>query len=571
VTGATRTTLRRRLAETFVALAVLIAVLVTTAVVLSVRLYSAQTTVVDRLFTAYTAASDLNVALLNQETGFRGFALTGRDDYLAPYTEGLRAAERLQPRLLAAEGEYPSLRKARLHVQGAVSQWRTGVVLPGIARVRAGERPTPTGLQAGKDRFDAVRAAVRDYRSLIVTQRHARVKELRLDVVLLFGVLGAGLVLLLVSAVLAWVALRRWVTRPLQRLGTEVDRVEGGDLSRQVAVTGAPEEIAVLAEQIDGMRSRILHEYALAEASRLEALDARALIEEQAEDLRRSNTELEQFAYVASHDLQEPLRKVASFCQLIERRYKGQLDERGEQYIEFAVDGAKRMQQLINDLLMFSRVGRRSTGFDEVDLEQVLAQALRQLEATISEAGAEVTHDPLPRVEGDQSLLAQLFQNLVGNGVKFRTEAPPRVHLSASRTTGEGDVAWWAFTCADNGIGIEPEYADKIFVIFQRLHGREVYAGTGIGLAMCKKIVEYHGGRLWLDTTPRDTPGAVFRWTLPERQPANADRPAGGSETTDETDHPDGTVDTDHSADPDDATMTTAPEDRGRTADDATV
>jgi light-regulated signal transduction histidine kinase (bacteriophytochrome) len=202
------------------------------------------------------------------------------------------------------------------------------------------------------------------------------------------------------------------------------------------------------------------------------------------------------------------LRKVASFCQLLERRYKGQLDDRGEQYIEFAVDGAKRMQQLINDLLAFSRVGRLTTGFTEVDLSAALAQALTQLDLVVSEAGAQVTSDPLPTVQGENTLLVQLFQNLIGNGVKFSGEGTPRIHIGVRR---DGDV--WEFCCADNGIGIEPQYQDKIFVIFQRLHGRDVYGGTGIGLAMCKKIVEYHGGRMWLDTTV--TEGATFRWTLP--------------------------------------------------------
>jgi light-regulated signal transduction histidine kinase (bacteriophytochrome) len=232
------------------------------------------------------------------------------------------------------------------------------------------------------------------------------------------------------------------------------------------------------------------------------------MVEEQAEDLLRSNAELEQFAYVASHDLQEPLRKVASFCQLLERRYKGQLDERGEQYIEFAVDGAKRMQQLINDLLAFSRVGRLTSDFVDVDLSAALAQALTQLDMVVSEAGAQVTSDPLPTVQGENTLLVQLFQNLVGNGVKFSGGATPRIHIGVRR---DGDM--WEFCCSDNGIGIEPQYQDKIFVIFQRLHGRDVYGGTGIGLAMCKKIVEYHGGRMWLDTTV--TEGATFRWTLP--------------------------------------------------------
>ncbi len=391
---------------------------------------------------------------------------------------------------------------------------------PASNRSRAGGQPTPAALQEGKDTFVDVRRAIADYRAAIVRQRQNEVSELKRDVAPLFGTLGAGLVLLVASASLSWVALRRWVTQPLERLGSEVDRVERGDLSREVSVSDAPAEIAVLAEQIDRMRSRILHEYALAEASRMEALEARALVEEQSEDLRRSNTELEQFAYVASHDLQEPLRKVASFCQLIERRYKGQLDERGEQYIEFAVDGAKRMQQLINDLLAFSRVGRAGNGFAPVALEQVLAQAERQLELALDDVDAVVTHDPLPTVDGDHSLLVQLFQNLVGNGVKFRGTESPRVHIGATRSADDPDL--WEFSCSDNGIGIEEQYQDKIFVIFQRLHGRDAYGGTGIGLAMCKKIVEHHGGRLWLDTSPRDTPGAVLRWTMPSRHAAGS-------------------------------------------------
>ena len=510
-------TLRRRLVLTFVALAALIAVLVVGAVILSVRLYDAQSAVVDRLFTTYQAAADVNAALLDQETGFRGYALTGNQDYLAPYQQGRSALASARPRLREAETDYPILTRSRNAMEQAIRSWHREVADPGIAKVKAGGRLDDAELARGKVSFDVVRAAVSDFRAEIVTQRRARVDELNRDVALLFVALAAGLLLLLVSAWLTWVALRRWVTQPLEQLGAEVDRVEAGDLSRKVSVTaGAPAELAVLAAQIDGMRSRILHEYALAEASRREALVARQLVEEQAEDLRRSNTELEQFAYVASHDLQEPLRKVASFCQLIEHRYKGQLDERGEQYIEFAVDGAKRMQQLINDLLAFSRVGRSGSAFTAVDLEGVLVQAERQLELMIADADAVVTHDPLPTIEGDHSLLVQLLQNLIGNGVKFRGEDPPRVHIGASRSAGDPNV--WEFSCRDNGIGIDEQYEDKIFVIFQRLHGRDAYGGTGIGLAMCKKIVEYHGGRLWLDTDAREVPGAVFRWTLLERQ-----------------------------------------------------
>ncbi|MGH8940540.1 MAG: sensor histidine kinase, partial [Actinomycetes bacterium] len=301
--------------------------------------------------------------------------------------------------------------------------------------------------------------------------------------------------------------------------------VQGGDLSRRVAIEEAPVEIRVLAQQIERMRGRIAREVMQAERSRAESLRARATVEEQAEDLLRSNAELEQFAYVASHDLQEPLRKVASFCQLIERRYKGQLDERGEQYIEFAVDGAKRMQQLINDLLAFSRVGRHTSAFADVELEQVTAQALRQLAAAIEESGAVVTHDPLPTVHGESGLLVQLLQNLVGNAIKFRSASLPRVHIGVRRSPG--DDAMWEFSCRDNGIGIDPGYEDKIFVIFQRLHGRDEYGGTGIGLAMCKKIVEYHGGRLWLATTAEGA-GSMFCWTLP----VSGEQVANGSNDT---------------------------------------
>jgi light-regulated signal transduction histidine kinase (bacteriophytochrome) len=260
-----------------------------------------------------------------------------------------------------------------------------------------------------------------------------------------------------------------------------------------------------------------VQEFAMAEQARDDAQRARAVVEEQAQDLARSNTELEQFAYVASHDLQEPLRKVASFCQLLERRYKGQLDERGDQYIEYAVDGAKRMQQLINDLLAFSRVGRIAADFAPVDLGAALAQAQRQLATMLEETGATVTSDALPTINGENTLLVQLFQNLVGNAVKFHGAESPRIHIGVRATGG-----MWELSSSDNGIGIEEQYADKIFVIFQRLHARDAYGGTGIGLAMCKKIVEYHGGRIWLDTNK--TGGASIRWTLP--MAGALDRPA---------------------------------------------
>jgi len=225
-------------------------------------------------------------------------------------------------------------------------------------------------------------------------------------------------------------------------------------------------------------------------------------------DLARSNKDLEQFAYVASHDLQEPLRMVSSYTQLLARRYQGQLDASANKFIAYAVDGANRMQRLIEDLLAYSRVGTRAKGFELIDCTAVLDRALANLKAAIDASGAVVTHGPLPAVVHDNLLLVQLFQNLIGNAIKFHVEAPPRVHVSAEQKGGE-----WVFAVRDNGIGIDPQYAERIFTIFQRLHTNEEYSGTGIGLAICKKIVERRGGRVWVESQPGS--GSTFYFTVP--------------------------------------------------------
>jgi len=225
-------------------------------------------------------------------------------------------------------------------------------------------------------------------------------------------------------------------------------------------------------------------------------------------ELRRSNEALERFAYVASHDLQEPLRMVTSFTQLLQQRYAGQLDEKADRYIGHAVDGAVRMRGLINDLLAYSRAGTRAAEPGPTDAGQALERAREMLAAAISASGAEVASDPLPTVRANASQLLQLFQNLLGNAVKFRGGRAPRVHVSARR---EG--AWWIFAVRDNGIGVAPEYFERVFVLFQRLHTRGEYPGSGMGLAICKRIVERHGGRIWLESEPGS--GATFFFTLP--------------------------------------------------------
>ncbi|GAA4926342.1 signal transduction histidine kinase [Nonomuraea thailandensis] len=315
----------------------------------------------------------------------------------------------------------------------------------------------------------------------------AQLDRLNAALIVVFALLlGLGVVLAAV--------VRYAVLKPIDLLTAQVRKVAGGDFDHDLHVD-RPAELAELSSHIDSMRARIVTAWRVAT--------------DQAEELRRSNGELEQFAYVASHDLQEPLRKVASFTQMLEQRYGPQLDERATQYIHYAVDGAKRMQLLINDLLDFSRVGRVTGEKSEVDSGAVLDRALDNLSATLEDAEATVTRDELPRLSGNELQLTQLFQNLIENAVKFRSEEPPRVHIGARR-----DGEMWEFSCSDNGIGVEPKYADRIFLIFQRLHPRDVYPGTGIGLALCRKIVEYHGGQLWLDGDS-DGHGATFRWTIP--------------------------------------------------------
>jgi PAS domain S-box-containing protein len=251
-----------------------------------------------------------------------------------------------------------------------------------------------------------------------------------------------------------------------------------------------------------------------------------------AAELARSNADLEQFAYAASHDLQEPLRMVACYLQLIERRYKGRLDASADEFIQFAVDGAKRMQELINDLLAYSRVGRHGKPFAPTACAEALRQAMANLRVALTEAGAVVTHDNLPYVLGDATQLIQLFQNLLSNALKFRSARPLEIHVAAcphppaaasARSGSSAPPAHWVVSVRDNGIGIDPEHFERIFVIFQRLHTRDQYPGSGMGLAICKRIVERHGGEIWVESQPGQ--GATFHFTLPHAEPPH---PPGG-------------------------------------------
>ncbi len=495
--------LRRRVAVAFLTVGALGVVALSFTVLTFNGLLDARGRLIDRLDPGVLAGRDLRSALLNQESGARGYALAAEEQFLEPYTRGRADEAAAVQRLQAAIGSDPALTTALNDTLQRAAEWRQTSAEPLIATVRASgaKAATQVLLQESEQRFDAFRLASATLEQALDAERAQANRRLDKATRVLVQVAVAGVVAAALGGVILWRALARWVLRPLDSLGGQTRRVTAGEFDRPIEPVGPP-EIMTLAADTDAMRRRIRAELAAVE-------DAREQLTAQAEELARSNADLEQFAYVASHDLQEPLRKVTSFCQLLQRRYQGQLDERGDQYIEFAVDGAKRMQALINDLLAFSRVGRTTEAFEPVDCDEALDRALRNLETAIDDADAEVVRrGPLPTVEGDPSLLAALFQNVTANALKFRSDAPPHVEVTAAQHNGE-----WSFRMEDNGIGIDEAYAERVFVIFQRLHAKERYPGTGIGLALCKKIVEFHGGRIWIDTdVPR---GTAVCWTLP--------------------------------------------------------
>ena len=464
-------------------------------------LTTARDRVVNTIDPAAFHASQLEVELLNQETGVRGYALSAQPVFLTPYQQGL-AGQRQQVATLRPllSGMPAALADLTLVLQ-RTANWRVTYALPTIGQVSASGKP-PAGPSAnqGKADFDRIRVALADLQANLAAQRKQAAGTLHDAASVLDATLVVIAVALLAIVLVLAFGLWRSAILPLRRLATDARQVAEGDFQHQVE-PGGPAEMRAVGLDVNRMRERIL-----AELSEVQA--AHASLEARTEDLQRSNSELEQFAYVASHDLQEPLRKVASFCQLLQRRYAGQLDAKADEYIEHAVDGAKRMQALINDLLAFSRVGRTAQRHEPVSCAVLLAQAWANLAADVRRTHATIEVGELPVVLGEASLLTAVFQNLVGNALKFRADEPPRVMVSARR-----DGEFWLLEFSDNGIGIEPEYAERIFVIFQRLHDKATYPGTGIGLAMVRKIIEYHGGRIWLDTTI--TAGARFWFTLP--------------------------------------------------------
>lgn len=307
--------------------------------------------------------------------------------------------------------------------------------------------------------------------------------------------LGLETVMLVIGLVSSYLLARRF-TRPILELAENATAVASGNWNVRATVK-SPDELGQLAEAFNRMTVQLAGSYATLEQR----------VADRTEALARSNEDLQRFASVASHDLQEPLRAVGSFCQLLGETYGTKFDDEGKLWLGFVVDGAKRMQEMVQALLEFSRIESGGKALEPTRVEDALARALTNLQGAIESSGAQVTHDELPVLPADGVQLAQVFQNLIGNAIKFRGDKPPHVHVAASRD-GDG----WTFSVRDNGIGIEPRHFSRLFAIFQRLHGRDQYPGTGIGLALCKRIVERHGGRVWLESEPGN--GTTFFFTL---------------------------------------------------------
>jgi signal transduction histidine kinase len=472
---------------------------------------------VDDIQPARVAAYQLQAALRDQETALRGYAIAADRQFLEPYFEGQRAERSAADEILSRVGHRRDAIDDLDAIERAAASWRATYADPLIASVTPGAPAVMDNATAerGKAEFDRLRELFDAQNEHLAAARQAGVDELHSMRAWRDGVLAGLIVAFFAMAILLAVLVRNAVTRPLAALAASCRRITEGNFTDRIIVRG-PKDIRGIALDVENMRQRIVDEL---EATR----SAQASLDEQTVELRRSNAELEQFAYVASHDLQEPLRKVASFCQLLEKRYGDKLDERGAEYIGFAVDGAKRMQVLINDLLTFSRAGRLNAAYTEVDLNTTFDTALTNLAAAVEESGAQIVrpHEGMPHVHGDPTLLAMVWQNLVGNAVKFRREGvAPRIVIDCGQR-GRGDEVDWIFTVSDNGIGIPEEFAEKVFVIFQRLHARDAFSGTGIGLALCKKIIEHHGGTIWIDTSY--TEGTRFRFTLPAESTAEPD------------------------------------------------
>jgi signal transduction histidine kinase len=520
----TGVSMRRRLARLLGAVAAMLVLALAVAVLALVQSRSLDARADGPYYRAVVDGERASLALGDAEASLRAYRATCHPAALEPWTRAIGSSRRIQllgdveRRELAADAEVALAYEEATERTNAWFEQYADPVVSAVDAAPAGQiacrtellRTAPPAAE-GDVLFERAHTAVLNYLAELSAQRDEVVATRTVWEQLLLGAVATLVLVVVLMGTMMWLALEGWVIRPLTELTAAVRVVSSGGIRREIRPVGAG-EVALLAMHVENMRRDLVHQVEEIRLSHQEVENAHGLLSEQARELERSNRDLEQFAYVASHDLQEPLRKVASFTQLLQKRYGGSLDERADQYIEFAVDGAKRMQRLIQDLLSFSRVGRTGVAREDVDLEGVLAAALSELSERIRETHAEIVHDPMPVVHGERALLQQLFVNLVGNSLKFRhPERTPAVRIEVRSMR-----AHWEISVVDNGIGIDAQYAERVFVIFQRLHPREQYAGTGIGLSLVKRIVEYHKGRIWIE--PAAGGGTIVRFTLARRQ-----------------------------------------------------
>lgn len=420
------------------------------------------------------ALDALSANLTDAETGQRGFIITGEEPYLEPYNEALGHVQEDVKSLREMTSDNPVQQRNLDRLEPIVAAKLAELQFRLEIRKRDGLNAAAEAVRegSGKLHMDEIRTVVaemkqEEHRLLEERTKEASASSSKAGTVIVTGNILALFFLLLAGAVIFQEMGQR------RRAEDEVRNLNA-DLEQRVA-------------------------------------DRTAELAERAKDLARSNGELQQFAYVASHDLQEPLRMVASFTQLLAKRYSDKLDDDAREFINYAVDGAKRMQTLISDLLSYSRVGTQGKAFELVHCDAVLDRVLKSLQLAIEDTGAVIAREPLPAVSGDSIQLTQLFQNLLTNAIKFHGKKPPLVQIST-----EKNGSMWKISVRDNGIGISPDHADRIFVIFQRLHTKSEYPGTGIGLAICKKIAERHGGRIWVE--PSAGGGSTFCFTIPVAQ-----------------------------------------------------
>jgi signal transduction histidine kinase len=408
--------------------------------------------------------------LLDAETGQRGYAITGDESYLVPYRNSLEHVTQDVRTVREQTADNPTQQSSMDRLEPIVDQ-RLAVMREAIdARLEGGLEGGAKVIKQGAGRryMDQLRVIIAEMKQEENHKLASRTQELDASTRKTKAMIVAGNALAVIFLFLAGFAVRQEMMR--RQDAENAVRRANEDLERKVT-------------------------------------ERTVELEKRAKDLARSNSELEQFAYVASHDLQEPLRMVASFTQLLGKRYNDKLDDDAREFINFAVDGAKRMQTLISDLLSFSRVGTQGKRQEPIECDEVLDRVLYNLQPAIKESGAVITRGQLPRVIGNPQQLGQLFQNLIGNAIKFHGAETPQVSVTAERQGLE-----WRIAIHDNGIGISAEHMDRIFVIFQRLHTRTEYPGTGIGLAICKRIVERNGGRIWVESPPAE--GSTFNFTI---------------------------------------------------------